>query len=244
MNIVKRQHHNERQTMKRSYASVAAIVTLVFSMTGGALAASRHHSKAPVRQVLRGATGPTGPEGREGKEGPSNVGTTGVAGERGPRGPEGPTGQRGYNGVTGATGATGATGERGEKGTTGATGPAGGPTGPQGATGATGASGTPGGPPGPTGHTGATGATGVTGSLGSQEELTENGVPSNGPGTLSIATIYCGTGKNRLTGGGQGEGFHVEWYSSRPLPGGGWAFSVEQGGNTAVQAKVIIVCTS
>jgi len=74
-----------------SYANVAATLALVFSMSGGALAASHYlitSSKQISPKVLAklkgksGATGATGPAGAAGKEG--SKGEKGTAGETGP----------------------------------------------------------------------------------------------------------------------------------------------------------------
>jgi hypothetical protein len=59
-----------------TYANVAATLALVFSMTGGALAA-KHYLINSTRQInpkvlakLKGRAGATGQEGKQGKEGP------------------------------------------------------------------------------------------------------------------------------------------------------------------------------
>lgn len=79
-----------------TYANVAATVALVFSMTGGALAA-KHYLINSVKQinpkvvkVLKGKAGPTGPVGPAGP-----AGLTGPAGPTGPTGPQGPKGENG-----------------------------------------------------------------------------------------------------------------------------------------------------
>jgi hypothetical protein len=100
-----------------SYANVAATLALVFSMTGGALAAG-HYLITSTKQIspkvlkkLTGASGKTGPVGpagaggaagavgKEGAQGvpgtPGSAGKAGVAGTEGPEGPEGPEGERG-----------------------------------------------------------------------------------------------------------------------------------------------------
>jgi len=87
-----------------SYANVAATLALVFSMSGGALAATHYlitSTKQINPKVLKKLTG--------------HAGAQGVAGPTGPRG------------ATGATGATGPAGPAGIQGLTGpSTGPAGG----------------------------------------------------------------------------------------------------------------------
>jgi hypothetical protein len=98
-----------------SYAIVATLA-LVFSMTGGALAAGSPH----------GLTGPTGAKGETGATGPQGVtGTTGAAGATGATGATGELGATGASGATGPVGATGSTGPQGATGPSGATGPAG-----------------------------------------------------------------------------------------------------------------------
>ena len=102
-----------------TYANVAATVALVFSMSGGALAA-KHYLINSVKQIdpkvlnaLRGhngnsgSTGPAGPPGLAGPQG--TAGTQGARGDTGASGPAGPSG---------ATGATGPTGEKGSNGAT------------------------------------------------------------------------------------------------------------------------------
>lgn len=78
---------------KLSYANVAATLALVFSMTGGAMAA-HHYLITSTKQIspkvvsaLKGKTGKTGPAGPAGKEG--------VAGKEGTPGKEGPPGPGG-----------------------------------------------------------------------------------------------------------------------------------------------------
>ena len=73
-----------------SYANVAATLALVFSMSGGALAAS-HYLINSTRQInprvlkkLRGEDGPRGPVGPQGPAGPAAPGgVTGAPGEPG-----------------------------------------------------------------------------------------------------------------------------------------------------------------
>lgn len=82
-----------------SYANVAATLALIFSMSGGALAA-RHYLITSTSQIsprvlknLRGKTGPTGAAGK--------AGTVGPAGKEGPVGPAGKDGAAGKEGVSG-----------------------------------------------------------------------------------------------------------------------------------------------
>jgi hypothetical protein len=80
-----------------SYANVAATLALVFSMTGGALAA-KHYLINSVKQispkVLRQLKGRTGSNGRNGANGangaPGTPGAAGTAGAQGVQGPAGP----------------------------------------------------------------------------------------------------------------------------------------------------------
>jgi collagen triple helix repeat protein len=81
---------------KLTYANVAATLALVFSMSGGALAA-QHYLINSTRQInpkvlkkLAGKPGHTGP--------------TGVTGKEGPQGKEGSQGKEGLRGQTGAAG--------------------------------------------------------------------------------------------------------------------------------------------
>jgi hypothetical protein len=77
-----------------TYANVAATLALVFSMTGGALAA-KHYLITSTKQISpkvisalkgkAGKTGPSGPQGLPGKDG--------VTGKEGPKGEQGPPGQ-------------------------------------------------------------------------------------------------------------------------------------------------------
>jgi hypothetical protein len=75
-----------------SYANVTATLALVFSMSGGALAAS-HYLINSTRQInphvltrLRGNTGPVGPAGPQGPPGPAQAGAAGAAGASGAAG--------------------------------------------------------------------------------------------------------------------------------------------------------------
>jgi hypothetical protein len=82
-----------------TYANVAATLALVFSMSGGALAATHYliNSTGQINpKVLRKLVGRTGGRGLRGAEGPHGaegpVGKEGPKGERGETGPEGPPG--------------------------------------------------------------------------------------------------------------------------------------------------------
>jgi hypothetical protein len=84
-----------------SYANVAATLALVFSMSGGALAA-KHYLISSTKQInpkvlnkLRGKGGARGPTGATGLQGP--------IGKEGPRGIAGLNGANGTNGTNGAT---------------------------------------------------------------------------------------------------------------------------------------------
>jgi hypothetical protein len=74
-----------------TYANVAATLALVFSMTGGALAA-KHYLINSTRQinpkVLKHLHGKPGPRGTQGAQG-----TQGIQGAAGPTGPEGQSGR-------------------------------------------------------------------------------------------------------------------------------------------------------
>lgn len=159
-------------TAKFTYANVAATLALVFSMTGGALAASHYlvnSTKQINPKVLKALKGPKGTKGAAGAAGPA-----------------GPTGSPGAGGTTGATGregkqGQGLNGEAGLQGETGGTGPTG-PTGPQGVTGLTGGTGEKGveGKPGGEGKQGSTGAQGATGENGGTGAAGPTG-PSGNP---------------------------------------------------------------
>jgi hypothetical protein len=89
--------------MRISYANVAATLALVFSMSGGAVAAS-HYLINSTKQInpklvkkLKGAKGPTGPTGATGA-----AGAPGTAGKEGPGGKEGPPGKEGKTGEPGS----------------------------------------------------------------------------------------------------------------------------------------------
>ena len=82
-----------------SYANVAATLALVFSMSGGALAAS-HYLINSTKQIspkvlkkLKGSTGKTGATGPAGPKG--EAGTKGEPGVKGEPGPKGETGKAG-----------------------------------------------------------------------------------------------------------------------------------------------------
>jgi Collagen triple helix repeat (20 copies) len=97
-----------------NFANVVATLALLFSMSGGAFAAS-HYLISSTKQVspkvlkkLRGKTGKRGPAGSTGAEGAA-----------------GKTGATGSTGATGATGVTGNQGVPGEEGPEGAEGPIG-----------------------------------------------------------------------------------------------------------------------
>ncbi len=84
-----------KSTRRLSYANVAATLALVFSMSGGALAA-KHYLISSTRQIkpsvlskLKGNTGKTGPQGPAGASG--KEGATGKTGETGKEGPQGPS---------------------------------------------------------------------------------------------------------------------------------------------------------
>ncbi len=99
-------HSPVRRTF--SYANVAATTALVFSMTGGALAAnhylinSTHQINPKVLKKLRGSIGRRGASGL-----PGAVGGPGTSGARGPEGFRGPEGSRGLRGEQGSEGAAG-----------------------------------------------------------------------------------------------------------------------------------------
>jgi hypothetical protein len=105
--------------------TVAAVLALVFAMTGGALAAKKYlitstkQISPSVLKSLQGKAGPAGANGAQGPAGPPGAGTAG------PPGPAGAAGGRGETGPAGATGPKGEKGEKGVKGETGAIGPQG-----------------------------------------------------------------------------------------------------------------------
>jgi hypothetical protein len=155
-------------TPKLTYANVAATLALVFSMSGGALAAGHYliNSKNQVNpKVLKALKWARGSKGAAGAAGPG--GPTGAVGATGPIGAEGRRGQPGLNGDTGLQGETGEPGAAGSTGAQGVTGPNG-ATGEKGSEGKPGAEGNQGvtGEPGATGEKGDTGPTGATGESG------------------------------------------------------------------------------
>jgi hypothetical protein len=88
-----------------SYANAAATLALVFSMSGGALAAKHYLINSTTQinpkllKALKGKTGPKGPQGNggpPGKEGAAGkggaTGATGSIGLQGPTGAQGPQG--------------------------------------------------------------------------------------------------------------------------------------------------------
>src|SRR5205085_8507791 len=86
-----------------TYANVAATLALVFSMTGGALAA-KHYLINSTKQInpkvlkaLKGKTGAKGATGLQGKEG-----FLGKEGSQGKEGKEGKDGKEGKQGVPGS----------------------------------------------------------------------------------------------------------------------------------------------
>jgi hypothetical protein len=174
--------------MKRhmTYANVAATLALIFSMAGGAFAAS-HYLITSTKQIkpsvlaqlrgLRGLAGPAGSAGSQGREGVAGLDQITQVAAPGPQGPAGPAGA-GLRGVAGPEG----------QGVTGPTGPGVGATGPtgekgSGSTGATGPSGPAGGPAGPTGEKGPTGppGTGGTGGTGGGGPTNEECIEVKGP---------------------------------------------------------------
>jgi hypothetical protein len=95
---------------------MAATLALLFSMTGGALAA-KHYLVNSTKQInpkvlraLKASKGPTGPSGPQGKEGSAGKGAEGSAGKSGATGAEGPAGKVGATGQEGPTGKEGAPG--------------------------------------------------------------------------------------------------------------------------------------
>ena len=77
-----------------TYANVAATLALVFSMTGGALAANHYlisSTKQISPKVLKKLKGKTGKTGRQGPQGIQGIaGRQGAAGTNGKDGPQGP----------------------------------------------------------------------------------------------------------------------------------------------------------
>jgi hypothetical protein len=109
------------------YANVAATLALVFSMSGGALAAthflinSTTQINPKVLKQLKGKTGKKGAAGQTGATGPS--GATGPVGPTGKEGPGGPEGKEGKVGPAGPEGKTGPSGAEGKEGPAGPEGP-------------------------------------------------------------------------------------------------------------------------
>lgn len=79
-----------------TYANIAATLALVFSMTGGAMAAT-HYLISSTKQIS-----PKVISALKGKAGPA--GSNGPAGPSGPAGPAGPAGSPGPQGAQGAAG--------------------------------------------------------------------------------------------------------------------------------------------
>ncbi|HWW89373.1 MAG TPA: hypothetical protein VNY35_01165 [Solirubrobacteraceae bacterium] len=103
-----------------NYANVTATLALVFSMTGGALAASHYVINSPKQinpKILKRLRGETGPIGAQGKAGP--VGEEGAAGKEGVTGREGAAGKEGAEGRQGAPGKEGPSGKEGAPGSSG-----------------------------------------------------------------------------------------------------------------------------
>jgi hypothetical protein len=88
-----------------SYANITATLALLFSMSGGALAASHYlitstkQISPKVRSALKGDRGPAGPAGASGPAGAT--GATGAAGTQGPPGTAAAWGVVTTNGTTG-----------------------------------------------------------------------------------------------------------------------------------------------
>jgi len=82
-----------------SYANIIATLALLFTMSGGALAASHYlinSSKQINPKVLRQLSGRTGPSGAAGATGDADkTGASGATGASGPAGPEGVRGNPG-----------------------------------------------------------------------------------------------------------------------------------------------------
>lgn len=96
-----------RIRLRFTYANVAATLALVFSMSGGALAASHYlitSKKQIAPKVLKELKGNAGAQGATGAAGPA-----GGVGPAGPAGGVGPAGPAGSNGTAGATGQAGGT---------------------------------------------------------------------------------------------------------------------------------------
>jgi hypothetical protein len=108
-----------------TYTNLALTLALVFTMSGGAYAASKYvitSTKQISPKVLKTLTGKPGANG-----------AAGLAGAQGPQGPQGTVGPQGSAGPEGAKGEAGTKGQAGATGPTGSPWPAGG-TLPKGAT--------------------------------------------------------------------------------------------------------------
>jgi hypothetical protein len=100
-----------------NYANVTATLALVFSITGGALAASHYVINSPKQinpKILKQLKGETGAIGAQGKAGPA--GEEGAAGKEGASGREGAAGKEGAEGRQGAPGKEGPSGKEGAPG--------------------------------------------------------------------------------------------------------------------------------
>jgi hypothetical protein len=97
-------HRREKAMHRRlSYANVAATLALVFSMSGGALAATHYlvtSTKQISPKVLKSLKGNSGATGAQGKEGPQ--GREGAQGKEGAAGKEGAPGHEGKEGAAGS----------------------------------------------------------------------------------------------------------------------------------------------
>ncbi len=108
-----------------TYSNVAATLALVFSMSGGALAATHYLInstsqinpkvlkvlKGKATHIVPGAAGATGKAGATGRTGATGrAGATGTNGATGPQGPQAPHGETGRAGEPGQRGATGEAG--------------------------------------------------------------------------------------------------------------------------------------
>jgi hypothetical protein len=77
-----------------SFANVASLMALIFSMSGGALAA--HYLRHPVHHYTITSTSQISPKVLRKLKGESGeIGPTGAQGPTGPTGPKGPSGERG-----------------------------------------------------------------------------------------------------------------------------------------------------
>ena len=102
-----------------SYANIAATLAVLFSMSGGALAAKHYLITSTTQispKVLKKLTARAGPTGPTGTTGP--VAKEGSPGKRGPAGAEGSSGKTGPAGAEGSPGKTGSTGATGSGSTT------------------------------------------------------------------------------------------------------------------------------